>query len=233
MWEELGARYQDHGTVTLARIDITANDIQLLYLDRYPFFQLFPADSQQVRAPGTPAGRTEVTSAIPPGSGPAPAQFKPCFPLSPRGVPRLTPGVRLSPRLVPDPIPGARWRRVFARSSSGTWLPLGAASVGYRGRALPGEGGTHGSKPVAALDTLVSPSGNAAGTCSRRRFGTWGGCPSRSDQLRPAEPGGRAKRQGETPEAGAGGHGQKGLPEASETPRGRAGVWARGSVFTR
>ncbi|XP_057551713.1 protein disulfide-isomerase-like protein of the testis [Hippopotamus amphibius kiboko] len=45
--EELGRRYQNHSTVTIAKIDITANDIELTYLDRYPFFRLFPTNSQQ------------------------------------------------------------------------------------------------------------------------------------------------------------------------------------------
>lgn len=47
--EELGIKYQNHSTVTVAKIDITANDIQLMHLDRYPFFRLFPTNSQQVR----------------------------------------------------------------------------------------------------------------------------------------------------------------------------------------
>uniref|UniRef100_F6PM38 Thioredoxin domain-containing protein n=1 Tax=Equus caballus TaxID=9796 RepID=F6PM38_HORSE len=47
MLEELGRKYQNHSTVTIAKIDITANDIQLMNLDRYPFFRLFPTDSQQ------------------------------------------------------------------------------------------------------------------------------------------------------------------------------------------
>ncbi|XP_006146669.1 protein disulfide-isomerase-like protein of the testis, partial [Tupaia chinensis] len=46
--EELGRKYENHSTVTIAKIDITANDIQLMYLDRYPFFRLFPTNSQQV-----------------------------------------------------------------------------------------------------------------------------------------------------------------------------------------
>ncbi|XP_054433194.1 protein disulfide-isomerase-like protein of the testis [Pteronotus mesoamericanus] len=46
--EDLGIKYQNHSTVTIAKIDITANDIQLKYLERYPFFRLFPANSQQV-----------------------------------------------------------------------------------------------------------------------------------------------------------------------------------------
>ncbi|XP_047570329.1 protein disulfide-isomerase-like protein of the testis isoform X3 [Lutra lutra] len=45
--EELGRKYQNHSTVTIAKMDITANDIQLMYLDRYPFFRLFPINSQQ------------------------------------------------------------------------------------------------------------------------------------------------------------------------------------------
>nr|XP_023471991.1 protein disulfide-isomerase-like protein of the testis [Equus caballus] len=46
--EELGRKYQNHSTVTITKIDITANDIQLMNLDRYPFFRLFPTSSQQV-----------------------------------------------------------------------------------------------------------------------------------------------------------------------------------------
>ncbi|XP_070340823.1 protein disulfide-isomerase-like protein of the testis isoform X1 [Equus asinus] len=45
--EELGRKYQNHSTVTIVKIDITANDIQLMNLDWYPFFRLFPTDSQQ------------------------------------------------------------------------------------------------------------------------------------------------------------------------------------------
>nr|XP_058142338.1 protein disulfide-isomerase-like protein of the testis isoform X2 [Dasypus novemcinctus] len=45
--EELGRKYQNHSTITIAKIDITANDIQLMYLDRYPFFRLFGTDSEQ------------------------------------------------------------------------------------------------------------------------------------------------------------------------------------------
>lgn len=51
MLEELGMKYRNHSTVTIAMIDVTANDIQLVHLDRHPFFRLFPANSQQVRAP--------------------------------------------------------------------------------------------------------------------------------------------------------------------------------------
>uniref|UniRef100_A0A8I5TG23 Protein disulfide-isomerase-like protein of the testis n=1 Tax=Pongo abelii TaxID=9601 RepID=A0A8I5TG23_PONAB len=45
--EELGRKYQNHSTIIIAKIDVTANDIQLMYLDRYPFFRLFPSNSQQ------------------------------------------------------------------------------------------------------------------------------------------------------------------------------------------
>uniref|UniRef100_A0A8D1MYU9 Protein disulfide-isomerase-like protein of the testis n=1 Tax=Sus scrofa TaxID=9823 RepID=A0A8D1MYU9_PIG len=45
--EELGLKYQNHSTVTIAKIDITANDVQLMQPDRYPFFRLFPTNSQQ------------------------------------------------------------------------------------------------------------------------------------------------------------------------------------------
>uniref|UniRef100_A0A8C5VZU7 Protein disulfide isomerase like, testis expressed n=1 Tax=Microcebus murinus TaxID=30608 RepID=A0A8C5VZU7_MICMU len=45
--EELGRKYQNHSSITIAKIDIMANDIQLTYPDRYPFFRLFPTDSEQ------------------------------------------------------------------------------------------------------------------------------------------------------------------------------------------
>lgn len=47
--EELGIKYQNHSTVVIAKIDITANDIELANPDQYPFFRLFPTDSQEVR----------------------------------------------------------------------------------------------------------------------------------------------------------------------------------------
>ncbi|KAM9305530.1 protein disulfide-isomerase-like protein of the testis [Gastrophryne carolinensis] len=45
MWEELGKKYVNNKTVTIAKIDCTANDIQLMVLDRYPYFRFFPAGS--------------------------------------------------------------------------------------------------------------------------------------------------------------------------------------------
>lgn len=45
--EELGIKYQNHSTVIIAKIDITANDIQLANPEQYPFFRLFPTDSQE------------------------------------------------------------------------------------------------------------------------------------------------------------------------------------------
>ncbi|XP_040829866.1 protein disulfide-isomerase-like protein of the testis [Ochotona curzoniae] len=45
--EELGIKYQNHSTITIAKIDITANDIEPVFKDRYPFFRLFPTDSEQ------------------------------------------------------------------------------------------------------------------------------------------------------------------------------------------
>ncbi|KAL1774153.1 disulfide-isomerase of the testis [Sigmodon hispidus] len=45
--EELGIKYQNHSTVIIAKIDITANDIQLTNPDQYPFFRFFPTDSQE------------------------------------------------------------------------------------------------------------------------------------------------------------------------------------------
>nr|KAF6490559.1 protein disulfide isomerase like, testis expressed [Molossus molossus] len=44
--EELGLRYQNHSTLTIAKIDITANDVPLTDQGRYPFFRLFPTNSQ-------------------------------------------------------------------------------------------------------------------------------------------------------------------------------------------
>uniref|UniRef100_A0A8C6QCT3 Protein disulfide-isomerase-like protein of the testis n=1 Tax=Nannospalax galili TaxID=1026970 RepID=A0A8C6QCT3_NANGA len=45
--EELGIKYQNHSTVITAKIDITANDIQLANPEQYPFFRLFPTNSQE------------------------------------------------------------------------------------------------------------------------------------------------------------------------------------------
>ncbi|KAM4631795.1 protein disulfide-isomerase-like protein of the testis [Discoglossus pictus] len=54
VWEELGRKYQNHSNVTIAKIDCTANDIQLMVLDRYPYFRFFPAgsDTQAIRYTG-------------------------------------------------------------------------------------------------------------------------------------------------------------------------------------
>ncbi|XP_051857508.1 protein disulfide-isomerase-like protein of the testis isoform X1 [Antechinus flavipes] len=46
--EELGKKYQYHESVTIAKIDITANDIQQTFLEKYPFFKFFPAKSDLV-----------------------------------------------------------------------------------------------------------------------------------------------------------------------------------------
>lgn len=62
MWEELGMKYRNHSTVTIAMIDVTANDIQLVHLGRHPFFRLFPANSQQVRASGSWNGELAMLS---------------------------------------------------------------------------------------------------------------------------------------------------------------------------
>ncbi|CAH2307173.1 disulfide-isomerase of the testis, partial [Pelobates cultripes] len=45
IWEELGNRYEHNNNVTIAKIDCTANEIQLVVLDRYPYFRFFPAGS--------------------------------------------------------------------------------------------------------------------------------------------------------------------------------------------
>ncbi|KAE8579322.1 hypothetical protein XENTR_v10023999 [Xenopus tropicalis] len=54
IWEELGRTYQNHKNVTIAKIDCTANDIQLMVLDRYPYFRYFPAgsDTKSIRYTG-------------------------------------------------------------------------------------------------------------------------------------------------------------------------------------
>ncbi|XP_074137047.1 protein disulfide-isomerase-like protein of the testis isoform X2 [Sminthopsis crassicaudata] len=46
--EELGKKYQYHESVTIAKIDITANDIHQTFLEKYPFFKFFPAKSDLV-----------------------------------------------------------------------------------------------------------------------------------------------------------------------------------------
>lgn len=107
--EELGRKYQNHSTVTIAKIDITANDIQLMYLDRYPFFRLFLTDSQQVRSSWDPdtwkCHYVIITKLVSPylqlclvpkqlHSQLKPllsshVQFEECFPLASPEVPRL------------------------------------------------------------------------------------------------------------------------------------------------
>uniref|UniRef100_A0A8C9LBR4 Thioredoxin domain-containing protein n=1 Tax=Pavo cristatus TaxID=9049 RepID=A0A8C9LBR4_PAVCR len=51
IWDELGEKYQSHEDVIIAKIDITANDVLSVVVDRYPFFRLFPAGPDiQVRS---------------------------------------------------------------------------------------------------------------------------------------------------------------------------------------
>uniref|UniRef100_A0A674JMH7 Protein disulfide isomerase like, testis expressed n=1 Tax=Terrapene triunguis TaxID=2587831 RepID=A0A674JMH7_9SAUR len=51
IWDELGKKYEHHENIVIAKIDFTANDIQLVMLDRYPFFRFFPVGSNnQVRS---------------------------------------------------------------------------------------------------------------------------------------------------------------------------------------
>uniref|UniRef100_A0A8C3XUE0 Protein disulfide isomerase like, testis expressed n=1 Tax=Chelydra serpentina TaxID=8475 RepID=A0A8C3XUE0_CHESE len=51
IWDELGKKYENHENIVIAKIDFTANDIQLVMLDRYPFFRFFPVGSNnQVRS---------------------------------------------------------------------------------------------------------------------------------------------------------------------------------------
>ncbi|KAL2086444.1 hypothetical protein ACEWY4_017503 [Coilia grayii] len=43
LWEELAQRYSNHDNVVVARIDVTANDVNILMLDKPPSIKLFPA----------------------------------------------------------------------------------------------------------------------------------------------------------------------------------------------
>uniref|UniRef100_A0A8C3MFY5 Uncharacterized protein n=1 Tax=Geospiza parvula TaxID=87175 RepID=A0A8C3MFY5_GEOPR len=53
IWDKLGEQYESHKDIMIAKIDVTANDILAVALDRYPFFTLFPAGSHhQVRGSG-------------------------------------------------------------------------------------------------------------------------------------------------------------------------------------
>nr|XP_038042716.1 protein disulfide-isomerase-like protein of the testis isoform X4 [Anas platyrhynchos] len=54
IWDELGEKYQNRKDIIIAKIDVTANDILSVVLDRYPFFRLFPAgaDYQEVAYAG-------------------------------------------------------------------------------------------------------------------------------------------------------------------------------------
>uniref|UniRef100_A0A8C3BS59 protein disulfide-isomerase n=1 Tax=Cairina moschata TaxID=8855 RepID=A0A8C3BS59_CAIMO len=75
IWDELGEKYKNHKDIIIAKIDVTANDILSVVLDRYPFFRLFPAGADyQVRSfrgrmgwhsctlrGGQLGGRTQIT----------------------------------------------------------------------------------------------------------------------------------------------------------------------------
>uniref|UniRef100_A0A8B9CDE2 Protein disulfide isomerase like, testis expressed n=1 Tax=Anser brachyrhynchus TaxID=132585 RepID=A0A8B9CDE2_9AVES len=51
IWDQLGEKYQNRKDIIIAKIDVTANDILSVVLDRYPFFRLFPAGADyQVRS---------------------------------------------------------------------------------------------------------------------------------------------------------------------------------------
>lgn len=43
LWEKLGKVYENHESVVIARIDTTANDINIIFLERNPSFKFFPA----------------------------------------------------------------------------------------------------------------------------------------------------------------------------------------------
>lgn len=51
IWDKLGEQYENHKDIIIAKIDVTANDILSVAVDRYPFFTLFPAGPDyQVRS---------------------------------------------------------------------------------------------------------------------------------------------------------------------------------------
>ncbi|GAB0196642.1 protein disulfide-isomerase-like protein of the testis [Grus japonensis] len=54
IWDKLGEQYESRKDIIIAKIDVTANDILSVGLDRYPFFRLFPAgpDYQEVAYAG-------------------------------------------------------------------------------------------------------------------------------------------------------------------------------------
>ncbi|XP_023670835.1 protein disulfide-isomerase [Paramormyrops kingsleyae] len=43
LWEKLGKVYENHESLVVARIDTTANDINIIFLERNPSFKFFPA----------------------------------------------------------------------------------------------------------------------------------------------------------------------------------------------
>lgn len=43
LFEELAKHYNDTEDVVVARIDVTANDVNIRMIDRYPTIKLFPA----------------------------------------------------------------------------------------------------------------------------------------------------------------------------------------------
>ncbi|KAL8175458.1 UNVERIFIED_CONTAM: hypothetical protein K2H54_025669 [Gekko kuhli] len=45
IWDELGKMYEKRKHVVIAKIDYTANNVQLLNVERYPFFRYFPVGS--------------------------------------------------------------------------------------------------------------------------------------------------------------------------------------------
>ncbi|XP_048350148.1 protein disulfide-isomerase-like protein of the testis [Sphaerodactylus townsendi] len=45
IWDELGKMFENRSNVVIAKIDYTANNAQLLNLERYPFFRYFPVGS--------------------------------------------------------------------------------------------------------------------------------------------------------------------------------------------
>lgn len=65
IWDKLGEQYESHKDIMIAKIDVTANDILSVGLDRSPFFTLFPAGSHyQARSSWGKLGRHSKAGAV-------------------------------------------------------------------------------------------------------------------------------------------------------------------------
>jgi len=48
IWEELGEKYKDHKTILIAKMDSTANDIDLISIESFPTIKLFKKETNEV-----------------------------------------------------------------------------------------------------------------------------------------------------------------------------------------